>query len=103
MQPPGFVVLAAEIVTFSPPTTMLSSTSWTTLRLTLKPLSPWVASQALVGQAPVAGVLRSARGGAWALRAPLMTMSSTYQPSSPIVPTQLPTSSEDDEQQSNRS
>src|SRR6266850_204633 len=101
MQPPGFVVLAAETTTFSPSTTMLSSTAWARFRLRLKPLSPCVASQALVGQTPLAGVLTSARGGACACRAPVMTMSSTYHPSSPCVPIQEPTSSYDESVLSN--
>src|SRR6266704_2978278 len=101
MQPPGFVVLAAETTTFSPTTTMLSSTACARFRLTLKPLSPCVVSHALEGQTPFHGVLTSARGGDCACMAPVMTMSSTYHPSSPCVPTQEPTSSYDESVLSN--
>src|SRR5262249_3406437 len=100
-QRPGFVVPVAETTTFSPDTTMLSSTSWFRVRLTLKPLSPCVLSHALVGQGPLAAGLVSARGGAWACKAPVSLMSSTYHPSSPRVPCQEPTSSYEEEQQSN--
>src|SRR5258706_7920435 len=100
MQPPGLVVPEAERVSLSPVTTTPSSTAWDVDRLTLKPLSPWVLSHALVGQSPPAGGLVSGRFEAWRWRAPVMTMLSRYQPSSCVVPTQVPISSYDDWQQS---
>src|SRR5262249_13795646 len=81
-QPPGFVVPVAEMSRLSPAATNWSqvppapqSTSalhnlpgvgpptqvtWAMVVLTMKPLSPWVLSHALVGQVPLATGLISA-------------------------------------------
>src|SRR6185503_164850 len=100
-QPPGLVVPAADTTSFSPATTRPSACSSVTDSVTLNPLSPWVASHALPGQAPAGGVLVSARGTAWLCSAPVIAMLSRYQPSSPMVPAQEPISSYDWSQQSN--
>src|SRR5207247_8660090 len=74
MNPPGLVVLAADTTTFSPTTTMLSSTACARFRLRLKPLSPCVASHALVGQTPFA------HGSPRPLSAPVHSASLVHPP-----------------------